>query len=190
MDRFLALLTRDDKRGLWLDMWQLFVRHPWYQAELSLSSRRALRRAQLGPELLDDLKHEVMLILARKLRATPTMHVEPRQLEAHFTGWLGTIVLHDCREAIRRMKRRQPQTNYLESGSVFAVREIDIERQIDLSCAISHLGEPECTALILHFKGWTTKSIASELVCSYWQVRRILNRGLEKLKAEIGRESQ
>lgn len=166
----------------WLDLWQLFVEHPWYQAELQAIAERLVRRQRGGQVFVDDVKQDVMMLLARKLRSYPDMHLDPQRIHLSFPGWLATIIRRDCQEALRHMRRPQPQSSDAVNDDVLpAGKAADLEARIDLSVCLDTLPEDLRTLVILHTKGFEIAEMAAELEFSYWKARRLLQEGLQLL---------
>jgi len=185
-DKFLGALEGKPVEGSWLDVWRLFLEHPWYQEQLDLCAQRVLRRAGCSRQLLGDVKQDAMLLLARKLRKTPDLHIDHQRAEEHFPGWMETIITRDCLEALRRIRRRQPLSSEAVSDDQFAGEDADIDSQIDFSLLLDQFPDPERTIVTLYAKGWNVTQIAAELGLDYGKARRLLRRGLALVAEKIG----
>jgi RNA polymerase sigma factor (sigma-70 family) len=185
-ERFISATDSANNQRDWLDVWRLFVEHPWYQEQLQLCAQRVLRRS-FGPlEWLEDLKQDAMMLLARKLRGTPDMNANRELLEEHFPGWLGTIIRRDCQETLRQMRRRQPIGSEAVHEDRIAGRCEDLEARIDFSLLLDQLPDPERTIVMLYGKGWELQEMANELGLSYWKTRRLLHQGVEQIAGKLG----
>jgi RNA polymerase sigma factor (sigma-70 family) len=175
-------LTSLERGADWLDLWQLFVEHPWYQAELQAIGERLVRRQSGFQISVDDVKQDAMMLLARKLRSSPDMHLDPERIDHSFPGWLATIIRRDCQEALRHIRRPQPQSSDAVNDDVLPARKAtDLEARIDLSVCLDTLPEDLRTLVVLHTKGFEIAEMAAELEISYWKARRLLQEGLQLL---------
>lgn len=183
-DAFLSKLSESQMHepGLWIEIWRLVIVHPWYQGELSACAERVVRRSGMPDQWIDEIKHDAMLLLARTLRHAPDLHVDREQVDQKFPGWMGTIVLRDCREALRRMRRAHTRSIPIGDAEVAVDGRSDIELQIDLSMAVDRLEDPERTVVTLFSYDVPVTEIATELNLGYWKTYRILQRGLQQLR--------
>ncbi len=184
-DKFLAALGDDLPEGEWLVLWRLFVEHPWYQEQLDLLAGCLVRRLGGVRPAIEDVKQDAILVLARKLRSTPDLHIDRDRAQHHFAGWMATIIRSDCLEALRRLRKPQPLSNDVVNEDRSPDRSVDLEARIDLSMLLDQLPDPQRTIVILHHKGWQISEIADELKFSYWKVRRLLQDAFRILAIRI-----
>lgn len=123
--QFFAALDRPgDKAERWMEIWQLLVKHPWYQAELHKGALCVLWRAHAPLEWAEDLEHQAMLVLAQDCAALPTCMWTVRDLRTGFpVGWLRSsrMTVHKrCEFSILRMVLRLP-CNLAEIASKLGV---------------------------------------------------------------------
>ncbi|MEX2141332.1 MAG: sigma-70 family RNA polymerase sigma factor [Pirellulales bacterium] len=179
---FLAALDRPgDRSERWVEIWQLFVGHPWYLAELHSAELRLLDRVHEPTESPGDIEHQAMLVLAKELRHAPDLHVDRALAKERFAGWLAAIIKHDCAQALRAPHPPHSRTSALPQRIEIADRLRHVEREIDLSMALQKLPDVIRTPVELYCHGRSLAEIAESLGISYWQAYRALHRGLKRL---------
>lgn len=185
-DRFLAAVadSPDHSEGR-LVLWRLIIEHPWYRAELASAARLAVGRVGRPSAWREDVEQEAMLLLAKKLRRTPGLGLDPRRARDSFGGWLGRVIRNDCRMAVRRL-RRLDRGGPLPEDLPARCRRAERERRIDLSLAIEELPDTLRTVLLLSLKGFPLTEIAERLGLSYWQVWRAYRAGAGQLRQVFG----
>lgn len=183
-DRYLEALSRPsaDRPGRWLEIWRLFIEHPWYQQELQSCARAVLRSGGAPSEWQKDVEHDAMLLLVRKLRKRPDLGIDPVRAQKHFRGWMGTIITRDCRDALRRLRRLYSPSADVPKQQPAADRGPQCEARVELSLAVEQLDDPERAVLLLYANGLTIRRIAAELDLGYWRTYRAFRTGLEQLR--------
>ena len=185
-DELFRLLDRGESAAfpLWQEVWRLLVEHPWYQVELHQTAKRLVWRAQAPFDWAEDIEHEALLYLAKNLQHAPDLHVDRKLSEAHFSGWLATIIEHDCAQALRvRLSHCDSMTQLSEHPDLKSVASIEL--LIDLKMAISNLPPRIRTVVELYGHGWSLREIAADLDISYWQAYRTLRTALRHLRSVL-----
>jgi hypothetical protein len=109
-DRFLDECYKEGTaQGRWHDVWHLLSQHPWFRENLTSSAKSVLRRSGCPAEWRQDIEQQAMVLLAWRLRKMPCLGIDPVQAERHFPGWMGTIINHNCRDALRKLSRGSRQ---------------------------------------------------------------------------------
>lgn len=184
--RYLALLARSLDDELWQDIWQLFITHDWFQAKLEMCARVALRSSGLTPQWVDDVKQEVIVCLARKLRRMPDMHLDRKRPAHQFGGWLYRILLRDSQQAIRKLRRLHCRSVQLYDNYVVNDCTAGLDARIDFEDALRKLDDPELTVIVLYGQGYAVREIAEALGFSNSKAYRTLNRGMARLERRLG----
>jgi DNA-directed RNA polymerase specialized sigma24 family protein len=172
--QFFAALDRPgDQPGRWLEIWRLFLDHPWYQAELKKATARVLRNMHPRGQWNEDIQHDAMLLLARHLRRAADLHVDRARARTQFSGWMATIIKRDCQQAARSLRTRLRKTRPLPRDQPAPDRTAIIESAIDIALAIDKLPEPSRTVTALYAQSWTLQQIASKLKMKYAHAARL-----------------
>jgi RNA polymerase sigma factor (sigma-70 family) len=161
----------------WLDLWRLFVEHPWYQEQLQSIAAQLVRHSHNARVAVEDVKHDAMLLLAKNLQSCPDMHLDREQAELRFGGWMATIIRRGCQQVLRSDRRPRPEPSEMVSDDVAPGESTDLESRIDLSLALEQLPDRIRAVTILSFQGWQPPEIAAELGQSYWMTIRQLHEG-------------
>jgi len=183
--KFSDLLEQDfeDPSRRWLAVWNLFAGRPWYDGQLRGCAHYVLKQSGLPADLEHDIKQGAWLLLGRSLQRAPNLHIDPRRAETHFEPWLRTIIMRDCRQAVRS----------LTSGKVAAaVLSEDIaddtspNRHFELAeafhKAVQRLTPRQQAVVLLVGKGMPWSEIAERTGVSERQVRRDYEKGIERLR--------
>lgn len=185
-EAFFQVLDRPgDRAERWLDVWRLFVGHPWYQAELHHAARRLLWRTHAPRELFEDIEHEAMLYFAKDLRNAPDLHVDRTLFAERFSGFLARIIARDCLKALRALRRQERNETSFPRGYDPPARAANLEIALDLSAAIEELPAALRPVVALYRQGWPLNEIAARLDISYWQANRALRAGLGCLTSAL-----
>lgn len=162
--------------------WRLLVTHPWFLAQLTSCAERVLKRSGAPIEWQVDIEQHVILLLAQKLQQKPDLGVDPSLAERHFTGWLGTIITRDCRQALRRLQRlHRPSAELVEQCTAIddrAWREI----RVDLNLAIAQMDALDRIVMTSWLKGHSIQQISVQLKRSYGRTYRSFTRGMKTLR--------
>ncbi|MBC8356986.1 MAG: sigma-70 family RNA polymerase sigma factor [Planctomycetes bacterium] len=181
---YLAILN-DSKAAPWRELWELMITHPWFVRRLEQCSRTALRSSHLPDQLVDDVKHEVILRFAAKLRRTPDLCLDRDRAEIHFAGWMHTILSHECRMAIRTLRRLHFRTApLLVDNADNDTREL-LDDRMDLQQALSQLDADDSSVLLLQLQGCDANEIAELLDVSLSTAYRIIHRANVRLERKM-----
>lgn len=99
---------------------------------------------------VDDVKQEIVVRLADKLRRVPDMHLDRRRAAHQLGGWVYTILLRDCQQAIRTLRRVHYRNVRLFDSYVINDRTSRIDAQLDFEDALRKLDDPELTVIVLY----------------------------------------
>jgi len=155
--------------------------------ELLVRQGRALRgmaRAMLGDEhAAEDVVQETWVACLK----------HPGELPERVSAWLGTVTRRMALRRVRGEARRDARERYVAAHErVEAAQQRSLEHEEALravTLALAALEEPFKTALILRYhEERTPEEIARELDVPLATVKSRLARGLEKLRASLGRE--
>lgn len=174
----------------WEQMWNLFLKHPWYQTILLAHARRILRQQQLPISWHEDVQQDAILLLARSLRRRADLGIDMQQVHQHFAGWMATIIARDCQEAIRQMRRHYVREQTLPDTDPLGLGQLPLDVKIDVSVAIQKLPDPERTVLTLWSEGLSVADIAQRLGLSYHRTHYLWRRATRQLRAVLGTSYQ
>ena len=163
------------------ELWRLFARDRWFQGQLEARARKALWARVGRLDWLDDVKHEALLILAKKLAKTPDLRVKLEIVDRTFPAWIGAILERACGEAIRQLRR----IHRLQLGALDSIadeRTENLDERIDLWLALDQQPEPYRTVLLLSAQGRSIQEIADQLKLTYWETYARLHAGLSRLR--------
>jgi RNA polymerase sigma factor (sigma-70 family) len=182
-EQFFAALDRPgDRSNRWLEIWRIFVEHPWYQAELRACARRLVQRTRAPPDYAEDIEHDAMLLFARELQNLPDLHVDRAAAVHHFSGWLATIIKRDCQRAMRRTGRSQRRVTIDEALVESApARPVTTDEMIDLAAAFEKLPHEHRSVMLMRLHGLRIIDIAERLKTSKSRIGRIVQEGLSLL---------
>lgn len=110
------------------------------------------------------------------------------QKEQAFEGWFITIMLNECRKALRYRKKVHPH-EYIELGMQSCNSENQVER-MDLIDGLKKIDEEYKELIILkYYSGYSQKEISEMLDMPLGTVKNKLFRGLKMLKDILRREA-
>jgi DNA-directed RNA polymerase specialized sigma24 family protein len=182
---FLLVLDTEDAHQKADAVCKLFLDDPWFQDLVERRARQAVSSHAVPFSIRDDLQQEISLLFVQKARHSPDLHVNLEMVEAHFGGWMWTIVDRLCAEATQRLHRAyRSQSGLAEDLAVAAKRQLDVK--IDVSIALAELPLFTRTVLSLFEQGHTVKEIAALLGEKYWKVYDTYRRGIEFLREKLG----
>lgn len=183
-DRFLSACSERDRESptRWLEIWYLLLAHPWYREQLASAARSVLQSSRCSFEWRDDVEHEAIVLLARRLRRNPNLGIDPVLAKQHFAGWLRTVITRDCRDALRKLRRESSPALPLSDCLSASDERVQRETRIDLAIALDQLGEQERVILVLYSKGFTLRQVAEKLDLTFWRTYSSHHRGLKRLR--------
>lgn len=187
-DRFLSALAEPDAEPSkrWLEIWQLVVSHPWYQQQLASAARSVLRGSGVSLQLQKDIEHDSMTLLARRLRKSAGLGIDPVRAERHFAGWMRTIISRDCRDAVRKLRRQSAASLQRPDHLPASEERVQRETRIDLAMALDRLGGQERAVLTLYSAGYTLLQIAEKLGLTFWETHGAFHRALKRVRRLLG----
>jgi RNA polymerase sigma factor (sigma-70 family) len=181
---FAALRAGDD----WSDIWLLFLNDNWFRAELRRHAEYVLRTGGYSIEHLDDLQQDVLLHLSAKLRRSVHFGRDPAAAIDKFASWIGTIVLNECRDALRRQRpdhgpQGEPSPDEEEAAAMAAARLHD--QVTALKLAIDELPKLQASVLRLYLARHKLSEIAKDLKLTYPQVRWAFFSAIDQLRFDL-----
>ena len=188
-DRFAELVASDSHdRAPWHEVWQLLIGAPCFQYELQERASGFVRGLRLPPDWVGDVVQDVILILARQLRASGDLHVDRQRLPDGFATWMRSIIRRTCLEALRTPRRQRQRVVRLPEEDAFLERDSIAMRdeRLDLRLAVEELAEPRRTMLLLYDKKVPLAEIATCLGLSTAAVNREVKQGIVDLKEMLG----
>lgn len=114
----------------------------------------------------------------------PDLHVDREMVDAHFGGWIWTIVNHLGIEAVQRLHRLYRVQSH-SVGDRAIERKENLELKVELSIAMAELPPLTRTILQLYDKGYKLTEIAMLVNEKYWKVFELFRRGIEFLQERI-----
>ena len=134
-------------------------------------------------QLMDDVQQEAILHLAERLEKAADLGHHPGVIGAKFASWIGTILLNECRDALRRLHAgREPPAAAEDDEAAAASWDRRREQLTALRVAIDELPEPQATVLRLFLAGDRIAEIAKELRLTYKQTYAIFTSGIDQLR--------
>ncbi len=122
------------------------------------------------------------MLLGKYLSKQANLNIDLEKAEESFAPWMQTIIIHDCQQALRKVRKRYQER--AGAGQVEDTVSPDEypDRRIDVAWAIDQLDEPDRTAVILRGQQLTLEQLARAMDLSYWETRNVLERGLKRLR--------
>lgn len=162
-------------------VWRLFVEDPWYRHELHRTASWIARRTRLPHCEADDLCHEAMLILRRRLARRPDLRINRALAADHFGAWLRRVIRRHCLDAVRRSGVSQHTCESLPQDDVLA--EPSVARWlVELREEIESLPAPERSVVVAYCAGGSLTEAAAMLGTNYHRARRALRSGVARLR--------
>lgn len=166
----------------WAELWQTMLDDPWLRAEVVLRAKRFVMSSGLEKHVSDDVAQQVLVLLAAKLAADPSLHAKAELLPESFDAWMGTILDHACREAARMLKAYHPGHAKLSATSATVEEWRAIQRRFDVAAAVTKLEGQQRSVMLLYLQGCTREEIGAALDLSYKQVVYAIDAAKRKLK--------
>lgn len=183
--KFTDLLEQDfeEPNRRWLAIWHLFLKHPWYDAQLKGCAQYVRSQYGLPPDQVDDIEQSARLLLGKSLQRAPDLHVDPKRAKSHFEPWLRTIILRDCRQAVRSLKDRRVSDTPVPDDLPYESPEfLHVELAEAFHTAVQQLSQRQRLVVLLVGKDMSWVEIAEQAGVSERQVRRDYERGIERLR--------
>ena len=161
-------------------MWRLIVEHPWYQAQLKRISHRVVRGSS-GVVSTEDIQQEAILLLARSCQRRPDLRIRADQTPEQFSRCMRTIILHDCRQALRRL-RRGPDEVPLDEICLAVETRVPIDMAIDLDERLDKLSGKQQWVVRQYLHGRSLAEISEILGVGTTTVHRTLQSAIHSLR--------
>ncbi len=139
----------------------------------------------MSDQWTEDVKQDVLVRLANKLRRIPDLRMDRTRAEVHFAGWLNTIILRDCRMAVRQLRRLHCRTFPLQEDRAGDDPSTALDARIDLNQALNELDDAESSVILLYAQGYTIREIALALDYSTSKTYRIVQRATVRIERRL-----
>lgn len=162
---------------------RMIVEHPWYRTQLKLVVLRLARR-HLGRIFSEDIEPEAILFLARSLRHSPDFQFNPFQPDEKFSPWMRKIILRDCRQVLRRLRRGREMESLTDQP--YQENALSIQGfYIDLKAGLELLPRQERFVIEQYLSGQSLDESADQLNVSMATIRRRVRRALSMLQQSL-----
>lgn len=181
---FLGLLEAEVSEDRAHAVCDLFLNDPWFQQLVERRAKHSVDRQAVPRDWGDDLRQEIALLFVQKIERSPDLHVDRQIVEAHFGGWIWTIVDRLGIEAVQRLhKLYRVQSHFISEEAIERKRNLEVK--VELSIAMAELPPLTQHILLLYDKGHTLKEIATIVKEKYWKVFDLFWRGVEYLQDRL-----
>lgn len=188
-DQFEQALRKEyeSREFKWSAIWNLFANHPWYRRELRRAALRVIQESGAPIDWLEDVENEANMLFGQSLGRALDLHMDARQAEDHFSGWMAKIIRNDCLQALRHYRRSRMPTEELREVHLAVTTRSSVDVEIDLSRVVDQLGTAEKEVFLLRLEGLKTTEIASQKGIGYSKAYRILQRVKIAVERVLGR---
>lgn len=177
-----AFLERLDERPIDLGtLWRMMIADRWYRQELHRATAWLVRQRRLPPDRAEDLEHDAMLVLRRRLERRPDLGLDRARAATHFGAWLRRVIRRHCLDALRKGRPRFRPVEPLPSECLIAGRGPDRWRT-ELREEIDSLPDRQRTVLNAYCATGALPEAAASLGLSYQQARRSFLAGVAGLR--------
>lgn len=166
----------------WAELWQTMLDDPWLRVQVASRAKRFVASSGLEKHVSEDVAQQVLVLLAAKLAADPSLHAKAELLPESFDAWMGTILDHACGEAARMLGAFHPAHANLSSAGAPLDEWPAVQRRLDVAAAVTKLEGQQRSVMLLYLRGCTREEIAAELDLSYKQVAYAIDAAKRKLK--------
>ena len=188
-DDFGSWQTLGDRFQAWLDappvdvgtLWRLIVADSWYRQELRRAVAWLVRQRRLPPDKADDLEHDAMLVLRRRLERRPDLGLDRARAATYFGAWLRRVIRRHCLDALRSGRARFRPHEPLPPEYLLRGRGPG-RWQTELREAIDSLPERQRAVLNAYCATGGLAAAAASLGLSYQRARRAFRAGLAGLR--------
>jgi RNA polymerase sigma factor (sigma-70 family) len=178
--RYLAAL---DSGATWFEIWRLLLGDDWFLAELKKHAESVVYASGHSPQLADDVQQEVIVNLSTRLKKSVYFGLDPAATIEKFANWIGTLLLNECRDALRRLHLGHEAPS--PEGSV-EVTSVKLQDQVQaLRVAIDELPPLQSAVLRLFLAGHSLRSIAKQLKLHYKRVYLAFCSGVNQLRIDL-----
>jgi DNA-directed RNA polymerase specialized sigma24 family protein len=164
------------------EIWRTVISDPWLKVEIRRRAEFFASSHGLDNQVSDDIAQEVVVLLAAKLVADPTMHANAELLPSKFEAWIGTILDHACSRAARLIGAYRKRLAKLADVTTV---EDDVpynDCRFDLAAAVATLTGRELLVMTSFLSGLEPNVIAEQLHLSYKQVAYAISKATPRLK--------
>lgn len=184
MRAFLRLLETEKAHDQAGAVCELFFNELWFQQLVERRVRRSVESHAVPCDWRQDLEQQISLLFVQKVQHSPDLHVDRKIVEAHFGGWMWTIVDHLGVKAVQQLHRLYRLDGKLVDDASATKANLDVK--IDLGFALADLPPLTQTILSLYDEGHTLTDIADLVGEKYWRVRDTFLNAVSHLKARLG----
>ncbi|HVC95050.1 MAG TPA: hypothetical protein VND64_15245 [Pirellulales bacterium] len=181
---FLALAeeARPDGHAIWC----LFCEDSWSRTEMEFAARRTLRRRHKPRCWRREVVSDMIDLLERDLRHSPSLHYDRTRPPEGFGGFCGGVFDLLARQAVRFERRMHPRHRApVESDRVCDDRAAH-DRAIDVDALIEAQPERVRTVLALLLDGRTKAEIERRTGLSHKQLWRLIGDLGDEFRAALG----
>lgn len=183
-----ALRTEYQSREFkWTEIWTLFAKHPWYRSELRRAALRVIQESAAPFDWLEDIENEANMLFGQSLYKALDLHMDARQAEDHFSGWMAKIIRNNCLQSLRRYRRSRLPTEELREVHLAVTTRSSVDAEIDLNRVVDELSTAEKEVFILRLEGLTITQIGTRKGIGYSKAYRILQRVRIAVERVLGR---
>lgn len=162
-------------------LWRMMIADRWYRQELHRAVTWLVRQRRLPSDKADDLEHDAMLVLRRRLARRPDLGLDRARAADHFGAWLRRVIRRHCLDALRSGRPRFRPVELLPPECLNAGRGPDRWRT-ELRDAIDSLPGRQRAVLNAYCATGGLAEAAVSLGLSYQQARRSFLTGIEGLR--------
>jgi len=173
-------LAAVDQQHRWQEVWEIFYRNRWFRQTLLIAARRAVRRAGLKRDCVDDVRQEALIEFSRSLQRRPSLGFDPSR--GNFSSFVGLIIHRCCLKALRQFRHQYLSLHDDGFFHPYYEEHSQIEKIMDLRKATSELQEPYRGLVRQICAGVSIDEIANRSKRSRRTIYRWLDRSIELLK--------
>lgn len=184
MRAFLRLLETEEAQDQAAAVCDIFLNELWFQQLVERRARRSVESHAIPCDWHEDLEQQISLLFVQKVQHSPDLHVDRQVVEAHFGGWIWTIIDRLGVNAVQQLHRLYRGEGKIVDDASAAKTNLDVK--IDLGFALAELPPLTRTILSLYHQGHTLPEIADLVREKYWRVRDAFLSALAQLKERLG----
>lgn len=185
MRAFLRVLETEEAQGRAGAVCELFFSEFWFQQLVERRARRSIELHAVPSDWREDLEQQISLLFLQKVEHSPDLRVDRQIVEAHFGGWIWTIVDHLGAKAVQQLHRLyRVEGNSLDD--VASATKANLDVKIDLGFALAELPPLTRTILSLYDEGHTLAEIADLVGEKPWRVYETFANAVARLKGRLG----
>ncbi|MEX1026464.1 MAG: sigma-70 family RNA polymerase sigma factor [Candidatus Paceibacterota bacterium] len=165
----------------WREVWRLLIGNSWYQTQLERCAQMVVATSGAPQGWVEDAQHNAVILLERQLCVSTDLGLDVKRADEQFIGWIRTIIIRQCRESLRSMRRCKLQTGLTHMDEA-AEDPMLSDTRIDVRNALNRIDETERIIIVLHLEGHSLNDIARRFQMTYWQVQYARLQGLERMR--------